>query len=54
MLRFREAKMSKDALCFTIVIVVASVGLSLPAFARSGNSGGGQSTTATSSCHNEF
>jgi hypothetical protein len=41
--------MSKDAISFTIVIVVASVGLSLPVFAKSGNSGGGQSTTATSS-----
>ena len=41
--------MSKGTLSFTIVIVVASVGLSLPAFAKSGNSGGGQSTPATSS-----
>lgn len=41
--------MSKDALSFSIVIVVASLGLSLPAFAKSGNSGGGQSTPATSS-----
>jgi hypothetical protein len=50
MLRFKGGtKMSKGALSFTIVIVVASVGLSLPAFAKSGNSGGGQSTTATSS-----
>jgi hypothetical protein len=41
--------MSKGALSFAIVMVAASVGLSLPAFAKSGNSGGRQSTTATSS-----
>jgi hypothetical protein len=41
--------MSKGALSFATVIVAASVALSLPAFAKSGNSGGGRSTTATSS-----
>jgi hypothetical protein len=38
--------MSKGPLYFAIVMVVASVGLSSPAFAKSGNSGGGQSTTS--------
>jgi hypothetical protein len=38
--------MSKGALYFAIVMVVTSVGLSSPAFAKSGNSGGGQTTTS--------
>jgi hypothetical protein len=41
--------MSRGALSFATMMVAASVGFSSPAFAKSGNGGSCQSTTATSS-----